>query len=166
MKSIFTHIFTFVLIVLAVSVQASTQVVIETRIEEKDPFAGMKTRQVIQINFDANTVISSYETGTTNFFDIKLNSVRDNFGIDDAVFSGDQATFTAFGTTASGVMAVPDIDYKLQFVVNKSGSVTVKGCHDGYPSYRVNANGTSIYSHEHKSIDLLSLFGTCDIKIQ
>ena len=43
------------------------------------------------------------------------------------------------------------------------GRYTLKGKHDGYPSYIVNISGTPINDHEQKN--LISLLGSGDIKV-
>ena len=148
----------------------SFEIVIETRILDFDPQAGVKSRQTLEIDFSNSTVTSSYETGTTDFFGIQLDSVRDNFVVEDSSFTDDRVSFVVKGSTASGAMLTPDIDYSFSISgkLKSDGKVTVldvsvNGCHDGYPAYSVTVNGGTIYSYEHKSIDLLSLFGSCDV---
>lgn len=144
---------------------STVQVVIETRILDGDPQAGMKSRHVIQIDFASRRILGSFQTGTTDFFGVDLHSVRDKFVISDVSFSDGTATFKAVGETASGVRAVPSIDYNLLLTVNQDGTATVSGCHDGYPAYSVAVEAMSIYTFKHKPVRLLNLFGSCDIKI-
>ena len=141
-------------------------VVIETRILSPDPFSGMKSKQTVKIDFQNQTVEDDFRTGTTEVFGIILESVRDNFKVQNVVFSGDEVSFSVKGTTASGVRISPDIDYKFSFKVHKEdGVVSISGCHDAYPAYSIFTDNAVIYEFKHKSIDLLSLFGTCDVKL-
>jgi Protein of unknown function (DUF3238) len=143
----------------------TVQVVIETRILDGDPQAGMKSRQVIQVDFVNKRVKDTFETGTTDFFGVKLSSVRDKFLISEVNFSDGTVTFRAAGETASGVRALPSIDYNLLLTVNADGSTKISGCHDGYPAYSVNVDAKTIYTFKHKSVQLIKLFGSCDIQL-
>ncbi|WP_282610885.1 DUF3238 domain-containing protein [Pelagibius sp. Alg239-R121] len=143
----------------------TVQVVIETRILEGDPQAGMKSRHVIQVDFSSKQVQHIFETGTTDFFGIELQSARDNFVVSGVNFSDDTASFKVIGETASGTRVLPNIDYSFSMTVNRDGSATVSGCHDGYPAYSIVVEGKSVYAFKHKPIQLLSLFGSCDVKV-
>jgi len=48
------------------------------------------------------------------------------------------------GTTASGVVVMPDIDYRLTFEIGRDGTVSVGGCHDAYPPYIILHNENTI----------------------
>lgn len=139
---------------------------VETRILDFDPQNGVKSQHFFFIDFEDQKVTSSYETGTTDFFGVKLDSVRDNFTITNVRFQGDDVSFTITGTTATGVGVVPNIDYKFVIYTNKSGKGTVEGCHDGYPAYLIQFNGNNIYRFNHKPKNILNLFGSCDIRMK
>ena len=124
----------------------------------------MKSKHTLNIDFTDDSVKDNFETGTTEVFGITLSSVRDNFKVDNIKFSGESVTFTVKGSTASGVLIAPDIDYKFDFVVNKKKGVSsVTGCHDAYPAYSIFTSSAKIYEFKHRSVDLLSLFGSCDV---
>ena len=144
---------------------STIQVVIETRILDGDPKAGMKSKHVIQVDFSGKQVLDTYETGTTDFFGVDLKSIRDKFIISDVTFNDGSVTFKAVGETASGVVALPSIDYNFLLTVSEDGSAKVTGCHDGYPAYSVLVESKPIYTFKHKSVQLLNLFGSCDIKL-
>lgn len=152
--------------------EALQEGLVETKILDKDPQAGVKSHHFYYIDFDNQTVASSFATGSTNInlgiIEFDVESIRDNFKVSSVKFSDDAVAFTLEGTTASGVMVMPDIDYRLSFRVTKNGSVSVKGCHDAYPAYRIQHQGNDIYSFQHKSLDLIKLFGTCgkEIKVE
>ncbi len=143
--------------------------IVETRILDFDPQSGMKSQHLYFINFTDRTVNASVTTGSTSInlgvvqFDV--GSIRDNFVVSDVTFNDSRVTFLLSGTTASGTGVTPDIDYRLKFVVTRNGKASVTGCHDGYPAYLVQHNGREIYRFNHKSLDLLSLFGTCDVVV-
>lgn len=138
---------------------------IETRILQFDPQSGVKSQHFFFVDFETQTVTSSYETGTTDFFGIKLDSVRDRFVAQNVSFNDKGASFAIVGSTGSGVGFTPSIDYKFEFFVSQSGSVTVNGCHDGYPAYLIQFNGKDLHKFEHKSKDLIKLFGNCDVNV-
>jgi hypothetical protein len=139
---------------------------IETAILSPDPFAGMKSRHQLFIDFDAHRISQGFETGTTDFFGISLNSVRDNFRVLDIGFSADgTARFRVSGETASGVGIVPNINYRFHVEARPNGEVKIAGCHDGYPGYLVRYDGREIYRFRHQPRNLIALFGSCDIKV-
>ncbi|MEP1613450.1 MAG: DUF3238 domain-containing protein [Roseobacter sp.] len=139
---------------------------VETRILAKDPQSGVKSQHFYYVDFGNETVSASFATGTTKIdlgivvFDV--SSVRDNFLISNVKFDGDRVSFTLVGTTASGVVVMPDIDYKFDFTIMRSGEISVRGCHDAYPAYLIQHNGTDVYRFEHESVNIIKLFGTCD----
>ncbi len=138
---------------------------IETRILDFDPQSGVKSHHFFFVDFDEKSVTSSYETGSTEFFGVNLSSVRDNFFVSDISFSDDMVTFTLSGSTASGVGFIPNIDYEFDVVVDRSGSVKIEGCHDGYPAYLVQFNGTDLHNFEHQPKEVIKLFGRCDVNM-
>ena len=139
------------------------EVVITTAILDPDPLAGMKSTQRIFVDFERRVVIGEYETGTTEFFGVFLESVRNRFRIENVSFSGDEVRFRAVGETASGVRVLPNINYRFDIRMNRDATQgDVTGCHDGYPSYEVRFGHTLIYWFKHRPIRLLNLFGNCD----
>jgi hypothetical protein len=143
----------------------TVQVVIETRILDLDPQAGLKSRHVIQINFAKKQIRDVFETGTTSFFGIELSSVRDKFSTSEINFTDKSVRFRASGETATGVRVVPNIDYNFVFTVKSDGTAKVSGCHDGYPAYSVTVEAKTLYEFKHKSVDLMKLFGSCDVSM-
>lgn len=145
---------------------ADTVVVILTEILSPDPQAGVKSRHNIKFDFAAKKHESSFETGTTSFFGVALSSVRDNFQVKNVNFTDpSKVTFLAVGETASGVGIVPNINYELTFELSQNGDTKITGCHDGYPAYTVTVDQVEKYSFKHQSIQVLNLFGTCDIVV-
>lgn len=139
-------------------------VIIETAILPPDPQPGMKSNQEIKINFIKKEITTSYETGTTNFGDIKLESTRDDFEIKNVIFhSNDRVTIEATGQTATGAKILPDIDYSFLLDITSDGNLKIKGCHDAYPAYKVYIDDSISYFFKHESYDLIKLFGVCDI---
>ena len=165
------RIFAAVLLSVPISAWAmdNQEGIVETRILDFDPQAGVKSQHFYFIDFVKQTVTDSSVTGSTTIeigdFSFDVASIRDNFGVSDVAFAGDVVTFVMAGSTASGTMVTPDIDYRLNFRVTRDGDVSVGGCHDAYPAYLVQHDGKDIYRFEHKSLDLLSLFGTCDTPV-
>lgn len=157
--------FLFVEMTHTLNADNTIQVVIETRILDGDPQAGMKSRHVVHISFDEQKVRETFETGTTKVFGVELSSVRNNFMVSNIAFSSESVSFSVKGETASGVGVVPNINYEFAMTVKRDGTATVSGCHDGYPAYSITVNGKQVYSFKHKSLHLLNLFGSCDIKI-
>lgn len=140
------------------------RVEVTSRILDFDPQAGMKSTQTILIDFDNKKVSQVFKTGVTHVgFDI--GSVRDKFVVDNIDFSNGRVGFTAQGQTASGVMFMPNINYKFFIAVSPKGTGAIDGCHDGYPAYEVTAEGKKVYEFAHKSLDLINLFGDCDIAV-
>ena len=143
--------------------------IIETRILDSDPQAGVKSQHFYYFDFNAKSVTDSFSTGTTKInlgvVEFEVSSIRDNFTVSEVKFEDNRVRFTMSGTTASGTGVTPDIDYRFSFSVTIDGEVSVGGCHDAYPAYLIQHNGADIYKFEHKSLDLLTLFGTCDISV-
>ncbi len=139
-------------------------VVIETAILPPDPQTGMKSNQKIKIDFINKKASTSYKTGTTDFGDIKIGSIRNKFEIKNVIFhSNDRVTIEALGQTASGTGVLFDIDYSFLLDITSDGNLKVKGCHDAYPAYKVYIDDSLSYFFKHESYDLLKLYGTCDI---
>ena len=153
----------------AANAQSQQEGLVETRILEFDPQSGMKSQHFYYVDFSTNEVTSSFVTGTTKIdlgvIEFEVSSIRNNFKVSSAIFSNDVVTFTLEGTTASGVAIMPNIDYRFKFTVSKGGDVSVQGCHDDYPAYLIQHQGRNLYRFDHKSMDLIKLFGTCDQKV-
>lgn len=143
------------------------RVEVVTRILSFDPQAGMKSTQVLLIDFDRKTITPSFSTGVTGIGPIELGSVRDKFVVDTIDFATPgRVGFTARGQTASGVLFMPNINYKFNMAVTPKGKGALSGCHDGYPAYQVKVAGKSVYDFKHKPLSLIKLFGECDIEIK
>ncbi|WP_417604788.1 DUF3238 domain-containing protein [Primorskyibacter flagellatus] len=138
---------------------------VETRILDFDPQSGVKSQHFFFVDFKSETVSTSYETGSTDFFGVNLDSVRDNFVASSISFSEDAVTFVLSGSTASGVGIIPNIDYKFDIIISRSGQIRISGCHDGYPAYLVQFNGSDIHSYDHKPKKIYKLFGNCDVAV-
>ena len=151
--------------------QTNTQVSIETEILPFDTQSGLKSKQTLSIDFNRKSITPKFETGVTNFnipgvtdTDIlKLRSVRDNFNVRNVSFSKDKVSFIATGETASGIRLLPNINYNFEFTIWKDGRSIVRGCHDGYPAYRIMISGEERYFYEHAPKDVVKLIGECDI---
>lgn len=139
---------------------------IETRILPFDPQPGIKSLQTLSVDWPSKSINSEFQTGVTTFFGITLASVRDNFTVSEAVFSGDNVRVRATGETASGVRFLPSIDYDLVIEISRGAAEgRVTGCHDGYPAYFVRVDGSEVYRFEHRPVRLHALFGTCGVII-
>ena len=138
----------------------------ETAILEPDPQSGVKSRHRVNVDFDNRLIVDDYETGTTEFFGIELDSVRDRFRISEVVFDGQGGvSFEVSGQTASGVRALPNLNYRFRFELERDGAHRLSGCHDAYPAYTVMIDGVKHYAHLHEPVNLISLFGRCDVRI-
>ncbi len=138
-----------------------------TKILPPDPQVGMKSTQVLFVDFDKKRVTQYFSTGVTTLGPVELGSVRDKFVIANVDFSSaGRVGFTARGQTASGVLFMPNINYNFQLAITPNGKGTIAGCHDGYPAYQVTVGKKTIYNYKHPSISLVKLFGECDIEIK
>lgn len=144
---------------------ATVIVNIVTHILAGDPQAGMKSTQTVVVDFDKKKVTQTFSTGVTNVgFDI--GSVRDNFVVENEDFSAvGRVGFTVRGQTASGVMFMPNINYEFHVALTPAGKGALEGCHDGYPAYSIDVDGKKVYDFAHKKIDLIKLFGACDVLV-
>ncbi|UWR60190.1 hypothetical protein [Phaeobacter inhibens] len=132
---------------------------------EPDFQAGMKSRQVVQLNFDMQSHLGAFETGVTSIVGAEFASIRDGFEVLDVKFDGDRATLRIKGETASAVQVLPNINYTFDLTIYRDGSAVLDGCHDGYPSYRVSVEGETRYYFAHAPNDLIKLVGECDIRL-
>lgn len=153
-----------------VNAQSSQEGLVETRILDFDPQAGVKSQHFYYVDFANQTVTGSFVTGATTIslgvVEFEVSSIRDNFRVSSVLFVDGAVSFTLEGTTASGIAIMPDIDYRFEFTVSESGSVSVRGCHDAYPAYLIQHKGNTVYSFRHESLDLIKLFGTCDQEVK
>lgn len=140
----------------------NVDLVVTTQINSPDPQAGIKSVQKINVNFVKRTVTETFSTGVTTIGPVELKSVRDQFSVKSVFSPTGLATLNIAGQTASGVLFMPNINYKFTLEVDKNGRGTFSGCHDGYPAYEVKVQAKIIYSFKHKNIDLVKLFGECD----
>lgn len=146
---------------------ATVRIEVLTQILPFDPQAGMKSTQTLEIDFDKKKVSQSFKTGVTGLGPIQLASVRDQFLVENIDFSSPgRVGLTLKGQTASGVLFMPNINYKFFLAVTLSGGGSVSGCHDGYPAYQVKVSGKTVYDFRHESVNLVKLFGTCDIDLK
>lgn len=143
----------------------SFQIKIKTEINEPDPQAGIKSEQVIDIDFASEEVKVSFTTGTTELLGQKLESARNNFKLESYSFSDAFFTMKVSGETASGVLFIPNINYSFTIVLKNDGSGSIEGCHDGYPSYYVSLGDKTIYHNKHQSLEIIKLLGSCDIEL-
>lgn len=144
---------------------AHQDIVIVTEIRAPDPQAGMKSTHWVRIDFERRTITDDYTTGTTDFFGVSLPSIRNNFRVTNTQFGTNQVRFRVTGETASGVGIVPNINYRFDVQLNRNGQSTITGCHDGYPAYEIRYRHVMLYWFKHKPINVLNLFGTCDITV-
>jgi hypothetical protein len=173
MKCLQGMLFILGFFVVPASLAEVAKVVFETRILSFDPFPGMKSTHTVILNQTDNKIIfsDSYETGTTDFFGVKLSSIRNNFKISNTSYNldQDQAGFKVTGETASGVGVVPNINYSFDVQI-KDERIHLKGCHDGYPAYTVTLivpgeSPVTVYDFKHKPMRVINLFGNCDTAV-
>lgn len=136
---------------------------IRTEILPFDPQAGMKSEQTLEIDFSTRAVRSTFRTGNTHLGPIKLGAVRSKFSVTGVVFSAASVRFTAIGTTATGVLVLPNIDYSMRFEVTPAGTGWVDGTHDGYPAYTIAKGSSVIYSYRHRPMQIWRLAGNADV---
>lgn len=128
------------------AVAKSINIEIVTEIREPDNQAGVKSRHVIAVDYDAESVSATVETGTTDFGEVQLDSIRNEFKIDQKHFTGNTAAIGAVGSTASAVGILGSIDYDLTIRVNVDKRMAwVDGTHNEYPSYTILVDGKKVY---------------------
>ena len=138
---------------------------VRTEILPFDPQPGMKSEQTLDVDFTSRTVRSSSRTGHTHIGPITLSAARSKFSVFGVVFSPTGVTFTAVGTTASGVLVLPNIDYSIRFQVIPAGTGWIDGNHDGYPAYKVSKGSKVVYAYLHKPMELWKLAGISSVLI-
>lgn len=158
--------FEFVLYFPSIAFSQTATIQIETRIADINGAAqpGVKSIHTIDIDYAKRLINDSFSTGVTKIGDVVLSSVRDGFKVSNVQIVGKVAALTARGQTASGVLLLPNIDYRFDITVDmQSREVLISGCHDGYPSYKVSVLGKIVYQFQQRS--LVDLLGNCDIVI-
>ena len=138
---------------------------IRTEILPFDPQPGMKSEQTLEVDFASRTVRSSFRTGHTHIGPVTLGAARSKFSVSTVMFSPAGVTFTAVGTTASGVLVLPNIDYSIRFQVVPAGPGWIEGKHDGYPAYKVFKGPNLVYDYRHQPIQLWKLAGISSVSI-
>lgn len=125
---------------------------------------GQKSLQTILVDFAAKTVKEKHVTGHTTILGKDFNSIRDNFSCKASFAASGNVTIEANGQTASAVGFMPSINYALKILLTQSPkTITVTGTHDGYPSYNVALNGTSVYDYVQGHLG--QLFGESDVTV-
>jgi hypothetical protein len=135
-----------------------------TVIRPPDAQAGVKSQQTVRIDPATGKLVSdTYSTGVTKA-GVTLPSIRDNF---TATSSPTPAGYkvSLSGETASAVMVLPNINYDVQIYYNSTtGTVSLRGTHDGYPSYEIYQGGTKIYDYQQQN--LIQLAGSGDVVVK
>lgn len=125
---------------------------------------GQKSLHRVSVDFDLQQIRDQFLTGKTKILGLEIESVRDRFKVERAGFvSNERAHFTVSGQTASALVLVVAINYKLDFEVTPN-SITLSGHHDGYPSYNVSVNGSSVYDCVQGTLPELA--GDSDVKVR
>lgn len=135
-----------------------------TVIRPPDAQAGVKSQQTVRIDPVTGKLVSNtYSTGVTHA-GLTLPSIRDNF---TATSSPTPAGYKVnlSGETASAVQILPNINYDVQIYYNRStDTVTLRGAHDGYPSYEIYQGNTQIYDYQQGFLGQLA--GDSDVSIK
>lgn len=136
-----------------------------TKIEPYDFEAGMKSEQLIRVDFTNRVVSDSgFITGPTTlwFVELQAASARTKFTLKSSEWLSDEKVrFTVAGQTASGVQFMPNINYDFTIVVQKDGHGNIVGCHNQYPSYQVVIDGRidPVYYFPHEKSNIFQAFG-------
>lgn len=108
-------------------------------------------------------VDSGYNTRVTELFGREWDSVFDGFS-EGVRNTGDSVIVDMTGKTGSLFMFGIEINYDLSLRFNRtSGTWSVSGTHDGFPSYVVTVDGVMIYNHNQGSLS--QLLGCCDAEV-
>jgi len=146
---------------------AGTQTVtytVVTVIRPPDFQAGVKSSQTITVNPATGQLVSNtYLTGHTTILGVNLPSRSDSF---TASSSSTPAGYKVNITGETGSWGVPlNINYNVQLYYNNTtGTVSIRGAHDGYPSYEIHQGGVKIYDHQQGNIGQLGGSGDVTIK--
>jgi hypothetical protein len=124
---------------------------------------GQKSLQRLTIDFESETVDTQFLTGKTEILGVELGSIRDSFKLIRPRFNANnKAFFSVSGETASAVVLMPNINYQFEFEVSPD-EATYSGSHDGYPSYNIAINGSSVYDFVQGHLG--ELIGDSDVKV-
>jgi hypothetical protein len=135
-----------------------------TVIRPPDAQAGVKSQQTVRIDPATGKLISNVYSTRVTHAGLTLPSIRDNF---TATSSPTPAGFKVIlsGETASAVQVLPNINYDVQIYYNSTtGTVSLRGSNDGYPSYEIYQGGTEIYDYQQGH--LWQLAGSGDVIIK
>ena len=133
------------------------------RMSRLTPQVGRKSLQTLSIDFGAREIAHTYSTGTTHVGFWELDSTRDNFFLNTKAWPGGTSVlFYVSGQTASGVKIMPNINYEFEIRLSLRPAIVSLNCrHDGFPSYNVAVNGSTVYDHVQQNI--WQLMGDSDV---
>jgi hypothetical protein len=142
---------------------------VTTWIAEPHIQPGVKSTQSLTVDRNTGTQLHMYKTGSTNLGLASVGADKAEFhgGIDSRTgiieMSGETGSWLAPGDWFGPLDM--DIDYDFRFRFDPvTGSISLfGGTHDGFPSYKIEANGNVIYYRPQKS--LLELIGCCDVTV-
>ena len=130
---------------------------------------GEKSRQTVLLDCEKRILTSlPVVLGDTKIAGRSLKPVRSKFSADMFDTAGDRFGILALGQTASGVMVMPDIDYRFQMSVDpRRRRIRLSGAHDGFPSYSILVDGKNVYDFEQNLFveSFTDLMGTSDVTI-
>ena len=134
-----------------------------TEIRPPEFQAGMKSTHVVRVDRNSGELLSERpRTGVTKVFGWEFGSRGDAFSA-SARRSGDTLTVDITAETGSKLYWFGNINYDLDLRFDRrSGTWSVSGSHDGYPSYVVTADGVVIYDYQQGFIG--ELLGCCDVE--
>jgi hypothetical protein len=138
-------------------------VTIATGDDVAKPDGSRKWVQEIIIHFSAESIIERFVPQKTYVCNIEVPGILNTFDVQTFDLTAERAQFTVRGETESAVLlgGMPSINYSFNFDVSRDGSGTVSGCHDGYPSYQIDADIETVYKYEHPSWRPDLLIGDC-----
>lgn len=168
MRALFWTAWVSSFFILAPALAEQLNVIIVTEIRDISALSvqvGMKSTQTITIDTSNKSIKSEFKTGVTNVGVTTVNSVRDDFTA-SGVFTDGKVSLAAKGQTASAVSIFGDIDYSFDLSLDSAAkTVSIKGCHNAFPSYYVKVGDKKIYDREQTGTAVFSLVGSCDIKV-
>ncbi len=123
------------------------QIIIQSIIRKTDTSAqeGVKSTQLFIFDGEYHRsddgqlrqYLTTYSVGTTHIpcFGEK-EGVRNSFDVTDFLHKSEVLNFWMTGETASAVRFLPNINYKMYFVIDQKNKIfTISGSNDGYPSF-------------------------------
>jgi RHS repeat-associated protein len=145
------------------SQSGASELRVVTEIRPPDQQAGMKSTQVAVVDRNSGELLSTgHKTGVTKLFGSEFGSRGDAFSA-NVRRTSDSLIVDMTGETASKLFPFW-INYDLDLRFDpRSGSWSVTGTHDGYPSYVVTADGVVVYEYQQGSIG--ELLGCCDVEV-